>query len=209
MMFEKELFLKGYTIGLRPPNEDDMLKSGWHTWYNKIDTTRYNSHGVYPVSIEQELEIIKNTLNRNDSILLAIHDLKSEKILGNVCLQNIDHFNRRANLAMTIGEPSSMSAGIEAYGLMTHHAFMKLNLERIEDGTHEKALNFIKMISIFGYSIDGISKRYFLKDDKWSNKINFSIIREDYLKFIAENGGNVLLKDQATLQKAIVKSLKP
>ena len=54
-----------------------------------------------------------------------------------------------------------MSAGVEAFGLMTHHAFMKLNLERIEDGTHEKATNFVKMISIFGYQIEGVSKRYF------------------------------------------------
>lgn len=208
MMFEKELFLKGYTIGLRPPNEDDMLKSGWHTWYNNIETTRYNSHGVYPVSIEKELEIIQKNLNRADSILLAIHDLKSTKILGNICLQNIDHFNRRANLAITIGEPASMSAGVEAFGLMTHHAFMKLNLERIEDGTHEKAVNFIKMISIFGYGIDGISKRYFLKDNQWSNKINFSIIREDYLKKLSENSENILLEDHAALQKAMVNSLK-
>ena len=44
-----------------------------------------------------------------------------------------------------------MTAAIEAMGLMTHHAFMKLNLERIEEGTHESLLNFVKMLSIFGY----------------------------------------------------------
>ncbi len=208
MMFEKELFLKGYTIGLRPPNEDDMLKSGWHTWYNKIETTRYNSHGVYPVSIEKEYEIIHNNLKRDDAILLAIYDLKSTKILGNISLQNIDHFNRRANLAITIGEPAPMSASVEAFGLMTHHAFMRLNLERIEDGTHEEAENFVKMISIFGYKIDGISKRYFLKDNKWSNKINFSIIRDDYFKMLSKNSENVLLENHEALQKAMVNSLK-
>ena len=208
MTFKKELFLKGYTIGLRPPNEDDMLKSGWHTWYNKIETTRYNSHGVYPVSIEKEYEIIHNNLKRDDAILLAIYDLKSTKILGNISLQNIDHFNRRANLAITIGEPAPMSASVEAFGLMTHHAFMRLNLERIEDGTHEEAENFVKMISIFGYKIDGISKRYFLKDNKWSNKINFSIIRDDYFKMLSKNSENVLLENHAALQKAMVNALK-
>ena len=208
MTFEKELFLKGYTIGLRPPNEDDMLKSGWHTWYNKIETTRYNSHGIYPVSIEKEYEIIHENLKRDDAILLAIYDLKSTKILGNISLQNINHFNRRANLAITIGEPAPMSASVEAFGLMTHHAFMKLNLERIEDGTHEKVENFVKMISIFGYSIEGISKRYFLKDNKWSNKINFSVIRDDYFKMLSKNSGNVLLENHAALQKAMVNSLK-
>ena len=207
-MFEKELFLTGYTIGLRPPDADDMLKSGWNTWYNNIETTRYNSHGIYPVSIEKEFEIIQSTLRRDDAILLAIHDLKTKKILGNICLQNIDHFNRRANLAITIGEPSPMSAGVEAFGLMTHHAFTKLNLERIEDGTHEKAINFVNMISIFGYQIEGISKRYFLKDDKWSDKINFSILKQDYLKYLKENDDNPLLSSHNDLLKEIVSSIK-
>jgi RimJ/RimL family protein N-acetyltransferase len=208
MIFEKDLFLKGYTIGLKPPNEDDMLKSGWHTWYNNIKTTRYNSHGVFPVSIEKEFKIIQNTLNRDDAILLAIYDLKSKKILGNICLQNIDHFNRRANLAITIGEPSSMSAGVEAFGLMTHHAFMRMNLERIEDGTHEKLLNFIKMISIYGYHIEGISKKYFLKDNKWSDKINFAIIKDDYIKFLRSNDDKPIFINHEVLLKKIVESLK-
>ena len=208
MIPDKELFLKGHTIGLRAPNEDDMLKSGWHTWYNNIETTRYNSHGVYPVSIEKEFEIIQDSLNRDDVILLAIHNLKDNKILGNVSLQNIDHFNRRCNLAITIGEPSSISAGVEAFGLMTHHAFMRLNLERIEDGTHEKLLNFVKMVSVFGYEVDGISKRYFLKDNIWSDKINFSVIRENYLKKLYEHNGNILFSDYDDLKKSIVNSLK-
>ena len=208
MILDKELFLKGHTIGLRAPNEDDMLKSGWHTWYNNIETTRYNSHGIFPVSIEKEFEIIQDSLNRDDVILLAIYNLKDNKILGNVSLQNIDHFNRRCNLAITIGEPSSMSAGVEAFGLMTHHAFMRLNLERIEDGTHEKLLNFVKMVSVFGYEIDGISKRYFLKDNIWSDKINFSVIRENYLKKLSEHNGNILFSDYSDLKKSIVNSLK-
>lgn len=101
-----------------------------------------------------------------------------------------------------------MSAGVEAFGLMTHHTFTKLNLERIEDGTHEKAINFVNMISIFVYQIEGISKRYFLKDDKWSDKINFSILRQDYLKYLKENDDNPLLSSHNDLLKEIVSSIK-
>ena len=72
----------------------------------------------------------------------------------------------------------------------------------------EKAINFIKMISIFGYEIDGISKRYFLKDDKWSDKINFSIIRDDYIKFLKNNSNDPLFSDHEALSKEIVHSLK-
>ena len=208
MKIEKDIFLKGHTIGLRVPTEDDMLKSGWHTWYNDYETTRYNSHGVYPVSVEDEYKFIQETLNKNDAILLAIYDLKNNKLLGNACLQNINHFNRRCNLSVTIGEPASMSACIEVFGLLTEHAFMKLNLERIEEGTHEALLKLVKMLSVIGYEIEGVSKRYFLKDNVWSSKINYSVLKDDFLKLRSERDNKILFSDYNDLKRAIINSLK-
>ena len=130
-------FLVGHSIELRVPSEDDIWNSNWHSWYNNIETTRHNSHGLYPISVQQEAEIIQNNMNRNDSIVCSVYDLNSAKLIGNVALQNIDLINRRCNIAITIGEPASFSVAVEAYGLLCTHAFMRLNLERISDGTHE------------------------------------------------------------------------
>ena len=49
---------------------------------------------------------------------------------------------------------------------------------------------------------------WFLKDNIWSDKINFSLIRENYLKKLSEHDGNVLFSDYNDLKKSIVDSLK-
>ena len=64
------------------------------------------------------------------------------------------------------------------------------------------------MISIFGYQIEGVSKRYFLKDDEWSDKINFSILKEDYLNFLKANDSKPLLANHDELLKKIVSCIK-
>ena len=58
-------FLVGHTIELRVPSEEDIWESNWHSWYNDIENTRYNSHGVYPISVHQEAKIIKNNVKEN------------------------------------------------------------------------------------------------------------------------------------------------
>ena len=41
-------FLIGHTIEMRVPLDSDVLTDNWHNWYNDFDTTRHNSHGIFP-----------------------------------------------------------------------------------------------------------------------------------------------------------------
>ena len=205
---KNDVFLRGHTIDLRIPSEEDMLNSGWHTWYNNLETTRHNSHGLYPVSAKQEYDIIQSIMEDENTILLSIYESKNNKIVGNTALQNIDHINRRCNLALTIGEAAPMSAGVEAWGLLLEHAFTRLNLERIEDGTHEGLRGFIIMLSILGVHIEGIAKNYFLKNYKWSDKINFAVLKDDFMSLRKERNGNILFDTLAELNKEIVRAVK-
>jgi RimJ/RimL family protein N-acetyltransferase len=200
----KKYFLKGHSIELRIPTEKDVAESGWHNWYNDSEVTKYNQHGIYPVTLDQELEIVRKIISDKSNILLSIYDSSSDLLIGNITLQNIDHFNKRSKLAITLGEEHSMTAGIEAMGLMTHHAFMKLNLERIEEGTHEKLSGFVDMLSIFGYKKEGIARNYFYKDDKWQNKIYYAALRKDFMNSLKKRDGHLLFKDKNTLKKEML-----
>ena len=75
-------FLVGHTIELRVPSVADMEHSNWHSWYNSMSTTENNMHGIYPISVSQEVDIIRNIMNKDNSILCSIYDLKTEKIIG-------------------------------------------------------------------------------------------------------------------------------
>ncbi len=201
-------FLKGHTVELRIPSREDVAESNWFNWYNSDETTKYNQHGIYPITRDQEIKIVEGILNDKSNILLSIYEVKTSRLIGNIALQNIDHFNRRCKLAITIGEDHGMTAAIEAMGLMTHHAFMKLNLERIEEGTHESLLNFVKMLSIFGYKKEGIARNYFHKNNKWSNKIYYAVIRKDFLTALKERNNNLLFDTHSKLKKEMLETLK-
>ena len=59
---------------------------------------------------------------------------------------------------LTIWEKASMSIGVEAFGLMADHAINRLNINGIEDVTHKKLENLIKMLSSIIFKQDGITK---------------------------------------------------
>ena len=201
-------FLVGHTIELRVPSEDDIWKSNWHSWYNDLETTSHNSHGIYPISVQQEAEIIQNNMKRNDSIVCSIYDLNTKKLVGNTALQNIDLINRRCNIAITIGENTSFSAGVEAFGLLCTHAFMRLNLERVSDGTHENLKKFVTMLSVMGFQEEGIIKKWFFRDDKWYSRIIFGVLREDFLTLQSLRSGKILFENKQELDRAIIEAVK-
>ena len=49
-------FLTSHSIYLRVIEEKDVTNGLWNHWYNDYKLTNLNSHGVYPINIEDERE---------------------------------------------------------------------------------------------------------------------------------------------------------
>lgn len=195
--------MTGHTISLRIPVMDDVFVRGWDGWYNDQDVTRFNSHGVFPVSKEQEWEIVKAEMDNPTSILLAIWETKGDRLLGNICLQSVDFVNRTARLAVTIGEAAPPTACVEAFGLMTNHAFMRLNLNRIFEATHANLINFIKSIGIFGFQVEGRGREHFLKDGLAGDIIYYGTNKTDFLERLRLRDNQLLFSNKVELLAAI------
>ena len=208
MTSSNNTFLVGHSIELRVPSDDDIRSSNWHSWYNNMETTASNTHGIYPISVGQEVDIIKNIMSQKNNILCSIYDLKTKKLIGNAALQNIDLINRRCNIALTIGEDAPFTASVEVFGLLCTHAFMRLNLERIDDAAHEKLKLIVTMFSVIGFIEECISERYFFRDNQWYSRISFAILRENFLKLQTERGGNILFDNKNQLQRSIIDAVK-
>ena len=201
-------FLTGHTIELRVPVDSDVMTDNWHNWYNDFDTTRNNSHGIFPIDRAEELRIVHSKMARRDTILLAIVEKNTQRLVGNAALQHIDLINRHCNIAITIGEKATISTGIEVFGLLVEHAFMRLNLNRIEDSANENLILFIRMLGVLGFKMEGRGKQYFYKDGIWSDKIYFSLLASDFLLLRNERGGRFLFATHDELLSAIKESVK-
>ena len=142
------------------------------------------------------------------SILLAIFEKNTDRLIGNACLQNINLLYRHCNIALTMGESAPFTAGVETFALLLEHAFMRLNLIRVHDGTHEKLSNFVKMISILGFEYEGRGKQYFIQDGKRFDIIYFAVLAENYFKLKEKRNGHVIFETKELLIGELRKALR-
>jgi RimJ/RimL family protein N-acetyltransferase len=207
-MSADEAFLIGHTIYLRRPVDADVTEGNWHRWYNNQAVTRFNTHGVHPVSREQELDYVHAALARSNTLLLAVCEKGTDRLLGNVALQNIDLINRKANIGLTLGEESGLTAGVEAFGLICDHAFSRFNLNRVHDGTHEKLEGFARMIGVLGFEIEGRGRQDYIRDGRFYDQILFGCLAADFFRLKAERGGQILFSDVDELTRAVVLAVR-
>ena len=88
------------------------------------------------------------------------------------------------------------------------HAFMRLNLERVSDATHESLKKLVTMLSVIGFQEEGIIEKWFLRDDKWYSKINFGVLRENFLSLQSLRSGKILFENKQELDRAIIEAVK-
>jgi RimJ/RimL family protein N-acetyltransferase len=197
-------FLVGHTIGLRLPTDDDVMAGRWHTWYNDLGTTRFNRHGIYPLSPQQELDFVQQARAWRDAIHLCIVELESGRLIGNAALQHIDLINRHCRIALMVGEAAGPTVGVETYGLLVEHAFCRLNLNRVADSTHAKLNKFVDMLGVLGFEPEGRGRAVFLRDGEFSDAIYFGVLAERFFELRASRGGNILFADADQLMAAIL-----
>ena len=85
---------------------------------------------------------------------------------------------------------------------------MRLNLERVSDATHENLKKLVTMLSVLGFQEEGIIEKWFLRDDKWYSKINFGVLREDFLSLQSSRSGKILFENKQELDRAIIAAVK-
>ena len=201
-------YFEGHTIAVRQPIDSDIYSGEWSSWYNSYAITKNNSHGVYPVSVDDEAAYVKGRAGRKDCLLFAIVNKDNGVLLGNAALQGIDYINRKANIAITIGVAGGISTCVEVYGLLLDHAFCRLNMNRVGDATHDRLGSLVKMLSVLGIKEEGRSREYFLRDGLYSDAIHFGVLSRDFLLLKSRRGGNILFGDLDELNCAIVAAVK-
>lgn len=201
-------YFEGHTVALRQPLNSDVADGTWSSWYNDYSVTKHNTHGVYPVSIDDELKYINERMGRLDCLIFAVINKNSGELIGNAALQNIDHINRKSNIALTIGRPLGISTAVEVYGLLLEHAFSRLNLNRVGDATHEKLGSLVKILGLLGFKEEGRSKEVFFRDGLFYDSINFGVLSKDFFSLRESRNGKILFEELNVLNAAIVSAIK-
>ncbi len=195
-MSRYEVFIKGEIMDLCCPSEKAIQEDGWHRWFNDQEITRYLAQGVFPNTAQDQQEYLESVRKNRDRILLLIRPKGLDKIVGVVSLSSIDYRQRKADLAMVIGErkynsPYKQLIGMEAKCRMMEHAFEVVGVERIYGGQVTELALWQKWQVLFGYRIEGVQRKAFRKGHKAYDVYITSVLLEDYLRIKELRNGSL------------------
>lgn len=175
-------FLEGKKIILRPLSIRDVSET-YLSWLNDPEVNRYNSHAIFPYTIEQLENYVKG-IDSKSKVILAICDKKSHRHIGNAALQNIDWVARSAEFAVLIGEKQHWKKGIgeETGRLLVNYGFTRLNLRRIHCGTSSENIGMQKLAVRVGMKKEGVRRDAIYKNGRWVNIIEYGILQSEFEK---------------------------
>ena len=168
--------LIGAKVYLRYLNTDDA-NGNYPNWLNDSIVCKYNSHGDKLYTKEMAKEYIEFATNTQSHEVLAICDLKTDKHIGNISLQQISKKNKSAEFAILLGEKEFMGKGYahEASNLLIQYGFQNLKLHRIYCGTSILNIPMQKLALSLGMKQEGIKKDALLKNDQFIDVIEYAI----------------------------------
>jgi len=200
--------LEGHRIFLCHPTKEEVEENQKHMWFNDYENTLYNSHGVFPISVEQEKNYIESENKNPNSIDFSIYEKQNQSLLGVVSLKGINLINRSAEMAIILRNAKEKKQGIsiEAVGLILEHGFGRVNLHRVYAGTHIKLERWVEKLGVIGFRSEGIGRDAFFRDGKFSDKIFFSVLAPDFFALKKNRGGKILFASCDQLQEAAAKT---
>ena len=177
MEIEKNIFLKGENISLRRLVEDD-INGNYSKWLNDPEITKFNSHGRFPVSVDDLKKYIETTNASKTAITLAIIDNQTAKHIGNISLQHINWIDKNGEIAFLLGERDFWGKGVmlEAGFLLLNHAFKMLNLHRIYCGTSSENIGMQKLAIKLGMTEEGRRVEAMFKNGKYLDILEYGIL---------------------------------
>ena len=151
----------------------DLIKS----WFNNPVLNKYTSHKNKYMEYMDVVEYINKLDKCTDIKLWFIFNPYQH--IGNISLQQIDYVNRSAEIAWMISEQGKR-AGTEAGRQVIDYAFNVLNLNRVWCGCVKENIGMVKVAEKLGMKQEGISREAFFLDGRYTDIINFGILKEEW-----------------------------
>lgn len=143
--------------------EVDDVSSAYVTWMNDYDVVKYTESRFTLHSFNSICNYVKNCNEKGDCFLFGIFD-KENTHIGNIKLDNIHAYYRKADIGIIIGEKKYWGKGIatQAIMLLSEYAFAQLNLNKVYAGIYEH-----NVASQKAFLKAGFTEMYRERDSVW------------------------------------------
>lgn len=155
-----------------------------NNWRNNNDLISCLGAPFRYINLETDERWFNNYMNnRQNTVRCSIVD-NEDQILGLVSLTNIDYLNQSAEFHIMIGDSINQGRGIGSFATkkMLEHAFLNLNLHRVELDVLENNSRARHLYEKVGFVLEGVKRKAFYKNGDFANVCIYSILDFDYKK---------------------------
>lgn len=179
--------IKGRIVNIRAIEKEDLyfLKDMMND--KEIELMTVDSH--FPISYFQEEQWYMNNIYKSDFHKYIIETPKDGAV-GLVCLEDIDWKNRSFQVPIKLmkSRNNTLGVGIDAHIAMLRYAFDELQMHRAWGVILEYNQASLNMQKRCGYTIEGQKRSAVYKNGKYYDLILTGLLRDEYYKFIQEEG---------------------
>lgn len=153
-------------------------------WRNDKELIQYLGAPFRYINRETDIQWYEDYLHsRNNCVRCAMIDEKQpEVILGMVSLVQIDYIHRSAALHIMIGHSTDRGKGLGTFAVqeIVNHAFMNLNLHRIELEVLESNIPAQNLYKKCGFIPEGCKRQAIYKNGRYENMLIMAILKSDH-----------------------------
>ncbi|MBQ2938341.1 MAG: GNAT family N-acetyltransferase [Clostridia bacterium] len=170
--------LVGERIYLSPRSVEDAEK--YTEWMNDFETTDYTGRSYQLMTIEAEKKYLEEHIN--EEAVFAIIDSSEDKLIGTVGLHQVNHFKRKAELGIFIGDKEyrEKGYGTEAIRLILDYGFNYLNLNNIKLDLMEFNKRALACYKKCGFKEYGRRRKCEFINGKYYDIIEMDILAEEF-----------------------------
>ncbi|MCP1308417.1 GNAT family N-acetyltransferase [Paenibacillus tyrfis] len=172
--------LEGKHIYLRPIEMDDL--DDYYAYLSDPTTSRFT--GTQKVFSRQTAASWIENISKPDGsrVDLMIVSQATDRLVGEVVLNDIDPVNRSANIRIAIAGQANQGKGYgtEAMLLMLHYAFGTLNLHRVELSVYAFNDRAIHVYEKLGFKREGVQRDSLYWDHQYHDAIIMSILEHEF-----------------------------
>lgn len=163
------------------------------SWFHDAETTRHNSHGLFPYTRKAMTEYVDLVESGGDrgKIVWAIEMRPPGEVwrhVGNCALDRISWIYRSAEVTIVIGEDEARGKGVgkQAVAWLLEHAFLKLGLNRVWTGTAETNKGMRGVAATLGMLTEGVFRQGMFLHGKFVDIHMYAILADDYRTYWIE-----------------------
>lgn len=165
---------------LREVDIEDIPKINY--WRSKRELIDYLGSPFRYINKEVDYKWYEEYMNNRDkNIRCSILD-EQDNLVGLVSLTDIDRLNQKANFHIMIGDKKDRGKGIGSYATIEilKHAFLDMNLNRIELLVLKKNLRAINFYKKIGFLEEGTKREVFYKKGEFVDAVVMGILKKDF-----------------------------